>query len=102
MGDTADDLERLVEELNSAERAVPPAGARLDRWLELVAQRSASDLLLLPGEPPLLRIDGRVVRTEGQVLDGSCAPRSRDERVDESHAGRDGRKGKGDSHLRQT
>ena len=71
MGDTADDLERLVEELNSAERAVPPAGARLDPWLELVAQRSASDLLLLPGEPPLLRIDGRVVRTEGHVLDGA-------------------------------
>jgi twitching motility protein PilT len=71
MGDTADDLERLVEELNSAERAVPPAGARIDRWLELVAQRSASDLLLLPGEPPMLRIEGRVVRTEGHVLDGS-------------------------------
>ena len=70
MGDAADDLERLVEELNSATRAMPAAGARLDRWLELVAERGASDLLLLPGEPPVLRVKGSVIRTEGQVLDG--------------------------------
>ena len=70
MSDAADDLERLVEELNSAQRVVPPAGARIDRWLELVADREASDLLLLPGEPPALRIEGRIVRTDGTVLDG--------------------------------
>jgi twitching motility protein PilT len=70
MSDAADDLERLVDELNSAERTVPAAGARIDRWLEVVTEREASDLLLLPGEPPALRIQGRIVRTGGPVLDG--------------------------------
>ena len=35
-----------------------------------MAEREASDLLLVAGEPPTLRIDGRVVRTEGAPLDG--------------------------------
>jgi twitching motility protein PilT len=70
MSDAADDLERLVEELNSAQRTVPAAGARIDSWLEVVAERQASDLLLLPGEPPTLRIQGLIVRTDGPILDG--------------------------------
>ena len=32
--------------------------ARLRSWLEHVVERSASDLLLVPGAPPSLRIDG--------------------------------------------
>src|SRR5262245_265674 len=68
-----DDLDRLAAELDTSRRdsAAPlSADTRLDGWLGLVAERHASDLLLLPGEPPALRIDGRVTRTEGPVLDG--------------------------------
>jgi twitching motility protein PilT len=35
-----------------------------------MAERSASDLLLFAGEPPAIRIDGRVRRTDAAVLDG--------------------------------
>jgi twitching motility protein PilT len=47
-----------------------PAGAPLLSWLQVMADRSASDLLLLAGEPPALRINGRVRRTDGAVLGG--------------------------------
>jgi twitching motility protein PilT len=65
-----DDLDRLAQELDLG-RPAPAADTRLDGWLEVVARRKASDLLLLPGEPPALRVEGRVVRTEGPVLDGA-------------------------------
>jgi twitching motility protein PilT len=67
---SSDDLDRLVAELDGADRRAPPAEARLDEWLRLMSDRQASDLLLLPGEPPSLRIQGAVVRTDGAVLDG--------------------------------
>jgi twitching motility protein PilT len=35
-----------------------------------MAERGASDLLLLAGEPPTLRVQGRVIRADGAVLDG--------------------------------
>ena len=35
-----------------------------------MAERHASDLLLLAGEPPAFRIDGRIIRSESSVLDG--------------------------------
>jgi twitching motility protein PilT len=59
-----DDLDALVTELNAgATRAA--AGdeqtARLREWIEQVAARSASDLLLVAGAPPAIRIDGSVV-----------------------------------------
>ena len=67
-----DDLDRLAEELDLGRAgSAAAADTRLDGWLEVVAQRKASDLLLLPGEPPALRLEGRVVRTEGPVLDGT-------------------------------
>jgi twitching motility protein PilT len=70
MEDATDDLDRLVEELDLRRAASPPGANRLDRWLRVVAERSASDLLLLAGEPPTLRVQGRVMRVEGPVLDG--------------------------------
>ena len=36
----------------------------------MVAEREASDLLLVAGEPPTFRIDGRVVRSDAAILDG--------------------------------
>jgi twitching motility protein PilT len=79
----ADDLDALVTELNAAAPRGPgsvagspdaTAGsvggggiadlhtARLRWWLEHVVERSASDLLLVAGAPPSLRIDGVVTR----------------------------------------
>jgi len=66
----SDDLDRLVAELDAGRRGAGDVGARLDGWLGLMAERGASDLILLAGEPPALRIQGRIVRGEGTVLDG--------------------------------
>ncbi len=49
---------------------VRPGPSRLDAWLQVVAERQASDLLLVAGEPPAMRINGRVMRSEGPPLDG--------------------------------
>ncbi len=70
MTEPSDDLDRLVAELDGEQRAAPAGDAPIDAWLALMAERHASDLLLLPGEPPVLRIEGRVSRTDGPVLDG--------------------------------
>lgn len=43
--------------------------APLGRLLETMARRRASDLLLLAGVPPVLRIDGRLQSTRGEILD---------------------------------
>ena len=68
-----DDLDALVTELNAgapqaprSTRATPPNGvddaqtARLRGWLEEVIERSGSDLLLVAGAAPSVRIDGVV------------------------------------------
>lgn len=71
MADSADDLDALASALDAA---LPAAGSQmsstLERWLRAMASRQASDLLLLAGEAPTLRIDGRIVRLEGAPLDG--------------------------------
>ena len=73
-------LEQLVRELNERDERsgapeLPPAsvpeGNPLERLLVEMTQRGASDLLLIAGNPPILRVGGRLVRTEGDVLDGS-------------------------------
>ena len=59
-----DDLDALVIELNAGApkaRSADEQTVRLRSWLEQAAQRSASDLLLVPGAPPSVRIDGQVV-----------------------------------------
>jgi twitching motility protein PilT len=67
-----DDLDRLVSELETTkvDIRVSAGGSKLDAWLQLVAARDASDLLLVAGEPPSLRIHGKVLRSEGPPLDG--------------------------------
>ena len=49
-----DDLDRLVSELETTRVnvRVSAGGSKLDAWLQLVAERDASDLLLMAGEPP--------------------------------------------------
>ena len=70
MSDPSDDLNRLLSELESLHTG-PSLGAGLDEWLHVAAEREASDLLLVAGEPPTLRIDGRIVRAAGAILDGT-------------------------------
>src|SRR6185295_18239630 len=65
-----DELDRIAAELNGPRLTPPRAGSKLEAWLRTVADRGASDLLLLAGEPPTLRIDGRLVRTDATVIDG--------------------------------
>jgi twitching motility protein PilT len=95
-----DDLDNLIRELNATTPAEPgaddarterviertPAGAadpipgsvkpsspdtaRLERWLSVLVERRASDLLLVSGAPPVIRVDGRVLPLDEGPLDG--------------------------------
>ena len=65
-----EDLDKLAAALGGSAGAAVPAGSSLMVWLEAMAERHASDLLLLAGEPPAFRIDGRIIRSESSVLDG--------------------------------
>ena len=66
----ADDLDKLAAALGGPAGGMKRPGTALVSWLEEMADRNASDLLLLAGEPPAFRIDGRVVRSSAAVLDG--------------------------------
>jgi twitching motility protein PilT len=75
-------LDRLVRELNRDQTAVPEAplspagglaapgqawvadGEPLERLLAVMVGRQASDLLLVAGERPVLRVDGRLERSD--------------------------------------
>jgi len=84
------ELDELVQQLNRTEGGAPaddgeaqrpaaanswppshvPSGNPLEKLLIEMAQRGASDLLLVAGAPPILRLGGRLTRTEGAMLDG--------------------------------
>ncbi len=70
-----DDIDRLITELNATAPAYPAGSARrdtvrLDGWLGILAERAGSDLLLVAGAPPALRIDGKVISLAAGPLDG--------------------------------
>jgi twitching motility protein PilT len=70
----ADDIEQLIVELHSSahQGTVPTAGdgGRLEQWLRLLAARNGSDLLLVAGAPPAIRVDSKVVPLADGPLDG--------------------------------
>ncbi|HVL66125.1 MAG TPA: PilT/PilU family type 4a pilus ATPase [Vicinamibacterales bacterium] len=73
--DDAGELDALIRELNETAEPLPPSTgtgdlARLERWLKIVAAEHASDLLLVAGSPPCLRIEGRVRPLDDGPLDG--------------------------------
>jgi twitching motility protein PilT len=68
--DDLENLDRLVDELEGQRVEAPPGLSRLEPWLRAVADRGASDLLLVPGEPPAMRVLGKIVRSDGAPLDG--------------------------------
>jgi twitching motility protein PilT len=69
-----EDIDRLIAELHATgDRA--PAGAkedtaRLERWLRTVADQDGSDLLLVAGAPPSVRVQGRLQPLAEGPLDG--------------------------------
>ena len=69
-----DDLDQLILELNSS-RPVEPSSphadtSRLEHWLRTLSAQSGSDLLLVAGSPPAVRVDGRVHPLPEGPLDG--------------------------------
>jgi twitching motility protein PilT len=74
--DIDDDIDALIQELNAtgtpAARANTSTRAlRLPTLLAEVVRRRGSDLLLVAGSAPAIRIDGSVERLDGPVLDGT-------------------------------
>jgi twitching motility protein PilT len=56
-----DDINTLIRQLNSgSSESLDASAARLVRWLEALVSKGGSDLLLVAGVPPALRIDGRL------------------------------------------
>ena len=66
------DLERIVRELNAQHGAHGNSAATLvlDRWLEMLIERAGSDLLLVPGAPPSILVEGTVRNLEAGILEG--------------------------------
>jgi twitching motility protein PilT len=67
------DLDLVARELNNREATGgddPGVTARLDHWLAALVNRHGSDLLLVEGAPPCIRVDGEVRKVESGILDG--------------------------------
>ena len=77
MTEQDDRLRRLARELNAigGEASLPPVARdsggklRLDFLLARAAEIRASDLLLVPGVPPVARVDGRLLAIDPELLD---------------------------------
>src|SRR6202158_3405199 len=48
-----------------------PTMSRLDQWLTTLVGRAGSDLLLIPGAPASIRLEGEVRPIDSETLDGS-------------------------------
>jgi twitching motility protein PilT len=74
MGRDSDDIDQLIAELHASTTA--PKGAtvgdtgRLEAWLRQLAAAGGSDLLLVAGAPPSIRVEGRVRPLGAGPLDG--------------------------------
>jgi twitching motility protein PilT len=64
------DLDRLADELENLNREIVGRDTGLEVLLRLMAERQASDLLLVAGEPPVFRVHGVVQRADAALLDG--------------------------------
>ncbi|MGE5715618.1 MAG: type IV pilus twitching motility protein PilT [Acidobacteriota bacterium] len=70
--DETEDINQLIRELNAEGRSarVSEDSARLDGWLEILLERRGSDLLLVAGSPPCVRVDGRVLPLKEAPVSG--------------------------------
>ena len=66
----APDIDRLAGALNAWRGDEPGGPSRLEHWLTIVVERGASDLLLVAGVPPSIRVDGKVMSLSEGPLDG--------------------------------
>jgi twitching motility protein PilT len=66
-----DDLDALIGELNDQAARFEPAGQqdRLDGWIRQVVSHKGSDLLLVSGSPPVMRVDGSLQAIGSTALD---------------------------------
>ena len=68
-----EDIEQLIAELHaSAGSPAPTAGdtGRVERWLRLLVDLGGSDLLLVAGSPPAVRVNGRIRPLADGPIDG--------------------------------
>lgn len=68
-----DDIDRLILELHSSVQPPAPSASdtsKLEGWLRVLAARNGSDLLLVAGAPPSIRVQGRVLPLAEGPLDG--------------------------------
>jgi len=73
MNKPTDDLDALIGQLNAtASAGAPPleASSSIDEWLAEVMRRKGSDLLLVAGRPPMVRVDGLLSPITDHTLDG--------------------------------
>lgn len=68
--DETPQLDRLVSELNSAELQRERHTARLEDWLGILRSQGGSDLYLVAGLPPSIRVQGAIRQLPEAVLDG--------------------------------
>lgn len=74
--DDAEELDDLIRELNAtaleSARGTKAGGelATLEGWLRILASQKGSDLLLVAGAPPCVRVDGAVQALDAGPLDG--------------------------------
>src|SRR5262245_12386766 len=64
------ELDRLVTELNTSSYRRTSGSSRLEQWLSMLRERGASDLYLVAGVPPTVRLQGVVRPLQEPVLDG--------------------------------
>jgi twitching motility protein PilT len=64
------DLDRLADDLNASSSGTGKDAVRLEEWLDLVTAEAASDLYLVAGAPPSIRVNGVVRRLAEAPLDG--------------------------------
>jgi twitching motility protein PilT len=73
MLDDLNDIDALIQELNASAggpRSSAHQVVRVETMLAEVVRRRGSDLLLVSGSPPAIRVDGEVGRLDGPTLDG--------------------------------
>jgi twitching motility protein PilT len=70
--DINDDIDALITELNASAPGgrVSEGVLRVETLLAQVVEKKGSDLLLVAGGPPTMRLDGAIVRMSGAVLTG--------------------------------
>lgn len=66
----APDIDRLADALNAWQSDGAGGPSRLEHWLTIVTERGASDLLLVAGLPPSIRVDGTISSLPEGPLDG--------------------------------